>query len=359
VSASTLGSADSASRLTNLDIVNHELLRSWLGLPPGAWPPDHYTLLGLPAGYGDIADFEPRVLSQMERLRIHQLLHPELVTEGMNRLAQALITLTDPAAKAAYDSELGIHALPPPASPPMVEAAPESLIVAEPVLDDEDLPEAEPVADPFPTEVTQELFASELPEPYEVVPDPVVPPPPAPLRAEVVRPWPTPPSTRRVFYRRLAFLRKCRRAWLKLRPVFLDPHDPLDRPGRVLLLLQGAEAVRPLLADLAGVAGGLGEPGGSVAAIFRQPLILDTIRRLLPDQRERVAADWRAGLQAIDHEYDRVRQVARDERAKAENAPQVPRLLVVLRDFPEWLLVGFGLFILLISVGRSLLSRSP
>ena len=31
---------------------------------------------------------------RMERLRGYQLLHPELVTEGMNRLAQALICLT-------------------------------------------------------------------------------------------------------------------------------------------------------------------------------------------------------------------------------------------------------------------------
>ncbi|MFO0804251.1 MAG: hypothetical protein U0791_14155 [Gemmataceae bacterium] len=339
------------------------MLRSWLGLPPGPWPPDHYTLLGRAPGQGDAAEFEPLVLGQMERLRIHQLLQPELVTEGMNRLAQALITLTDPGAKAAYDAELGVVPLPPPplpSTPSKLDSEPEPLIVAEPVQEDDDeLPDAEPIPepDPFPTEVTQEMVVpAELIPPYRVLPDRVPTPRPPP---PVVRPYPTPPSSRRWIYRRLAVLRRSRRAWLKLRPVFLDPHDPLDRPGRILILLEAATAIRPLLPDMAGVVGGIGEPGGSVAAILRQPLLLDTIRRLLPDQRERLAADWRVALQELDRELARMRQVAVDERAQADVAPSPPAALRWIRDFPEVLLVAFGLFILLLSAGRSLLTRSP
>jgi len=342
--------------------VNRDLLRSWLGLPPGPWPPDHYALLGLAAGHGDAADFEPRVLAQMERLRIHQLLQPDLVTEGMNRLAQALITLTDPGAKAAYDSELGVASLSPPAPPPMpkVEAKPEPVIVAEPVLDDEDeLPDAEPLPDAFPTEVTQELIVpAELIQPYEVLPD-RLPPRPAPAPSAVVRPYPTPPSSRRWIYRRLALLRRSRRAWSKLRPVFLDPNDPLDRPGRILILLEGAAAIRPLLPELSGVVGGIDEPGGSLSAVLAQPLLMDAMRRLLPTQRERVAADWRAGLQELEREYARMRQVAIAERETAESAPTPPRVLLWIRDYPEVLLVGFALFILLVSAARSILTRSP
>ncbi|OWK47126.1 hypothetical protein [Fimbriiglobus ruber] len=69
------------------------LLRTWLGLPPGPWPPDDRTLFG----FTDIinpADAERRALDLMARLRPHQLVHPDLVTEGMNRLAQALIAIT-------------------------------------------------------------------------------------------------------------------------------------------------------------------------------------------------------------------------------------------------------------------------
>ena len=70
------------------------LLCSWLGLPPGPWPPGDRALLGLPDGPADAADAERRALALMARLRPHQLVHPELVTEGMNRLAQALLAVT-------------------------------------------------------------------------------------------------------------------------------------------------------------------------------------------------------------------------------------------------------------------------
>src|SRR5262249_35189657 len=39
--------------------VDHNLLRSWLGLPPGPWPPDHSTLLGPPLAPSDPAPPEP------------------------------------------------------------------------------------------------------------------------------------------------------------------------------------------------------------------------------------------------------------------------------------------------------------
>src|SRR4051794_41288939 len=83
-----------------------ELICSVLGLPPGRWPPDHYTLLGLEPGSADVAQVEGHVLDRMERLRRYQLAHPDAVTDAMNRLAQALVCLSDPAAKAAYDANL-------------------------------------------------------------------------------------------------------------------------------------------------------------------------------------------------------------------------------------------------------------
>ena len=75
-----------------------KLLRSWLNLPPGAWPPPDRELLGLPPGPVNPAEAERRVLERMARLRPHQLLHPDLVTEGMNRVAQALLAVTAGAA---------------------------------------------------------------------------------------------------------------------------------------------------------------------------------------------------------------------------------------------------------------------
>ena len=84
----------------------HELICSCLQLPADRWPPDHYTLLGLEPRHTDTKQIEDRVQERMERLRPYQLTHAEQVTEVMNRLAQALVCLTDPVAKQAYDAVL-------------------------------------------------------------------------------------------------------------------------------------------------------------------------------------------------------------------------------------------------------------
>src|SRR5262249_34506942 len=160
-----------------------------------------------------------------------------------------------------------------------------------------------------------------LVQPYELVQEPAPPPlelpleePPqaepvdqiiegVPVEPAAVRPWPTPPSSRRWIYARLALVRRTLRGWDKLRSILGDPEDPIDRPGRVLLLLEAVQSVRPHLPALAGVVGGVNEPGGVVATIVRQPLLLDTIRRLLPDQRHALAIDWRRGQRELQNEY--------------------------------------------------------
>src|SRR6266852_5821286 len=86
--------------------MDRELIRSWLQLPPGDWPPDHYTLLGLRPGPVEVARVEQQVHERMQQLRCYQLTHPELATEAMNYLAQALVCLTNPDTKKAYDQEL-------------------------------------------------------------------------------------------------------------------------------------------------------------------------------------------------------------------------------------------------------------
>ena len=38
--------------------MKHEMLCAWLGLPKTAWPPDPWTLLGLPPGEHDLPTIE-------------------------------------------------------------------------------------------------------------------------------------------------------------------------------------------------------------------------------------------------------------------------------------------------------------
>jgi hypothetical protein len=87
-------------------MMSHELICDCLQLSPDRWPPDHYTLLGLEFGEADTRRIEQRVAERMEKLRRYQLTHTDQVTEGMNRLAQALVCLTDPVSKQAYDAKL-------------------------------------------------------------------------------------------------------------------------------------------------------------------------------------------------------------------------------------------------------------
>ena len=86
--------------------MDQQLVSAWLQLAPGTWPPDHYSLLGLRPGEADVARIEQQVYERMEIVRRYQLTHPEVATEAMNRLAQALVCLTDAAAKKAYDAAL-------------------------------------------------------------------------------------------------------------------------------------------------------------------------------------------------------------------------------------------------------------
>jgi len=87
--------------------MTHELICTWLGLPPEeGWPPDHYRLLGLPPGEGNAELIEQRVHQRLDTVRCYQMMHPEQATEAMNRLAQAFVCLTEPAAKKVYDAAL-------------------------------------------------------------------------------------------------------------------------------------------------------------------------------------------------------------------------------------------------------------
>src|SRR5438094_7222583 len=87
--------------------MTHELICTWLGLPPEeGWPPDHYRLLGLPPGEGNPELIEQRVHQRLDSVRAYQMTHPEEATEAMNRLAQAFVCLTEPAARQIYDASL-------------------------------------------------------------------------------------------------------------------------------------------------------------------------------------------------------------------------------------------------------------
>lgn len=295
------------------------LVGAWLGLPPGAWPPDHYALLGLAPGVGDPADIEARALDRMERLRAYQLVHPDAATAGMNRLAQALVCLTDPAARAAYDRALGVA--------PLFE-----------VVEEEPLLVAEVVEPAY--EVVEPAVL-----PYEVVPD-AEPAPQPPLEEPPFAPDEPAPLDRRAVYRRLAALRRALPAWERLRPALGDPAEALATPVAVLLFLRAVADARPAL-PRAGFA--LRGGGGVVAALVRTPNPLHVVRILLPSQRAAVARDWRRGYDALRAARDQLRAQARTARANRRTWASLVR---ALRRTPEWALVALALVAALAALVR-------
>ncbi|MBP3960677.1 hypothetical protein J8F10_36090 [Gemmata sp. G18] len=345
-----------------MELQSHDQLCSWLGLAPGVWPPDHYTLLGLALGAGDFTDIESRVLDRMEQLRRYQLLHPDAVTGGMNRLAQALVCLTDPIARAAYDRGLGIAPAPfevgedePLVAPELGAPRPAEVPFEQGLRPPGEGPSRayeviEP--DPLPYEVVpDEPTAEELPEP-EVVLDALVEAEPvlAPIAISAPAQYLSQLKPRTV-YRRLAALRRAIRAWEELRSVMGNSTEALATPIAVLLFLRAVAGARDVLPRVAFV---LNEPGASgtlVAALAASPHALHTVRTLLPSQRQAVALDWRRGYDALRRERDQLRALALGRRARRRTNSGADFLLAFRRT-PELALVALALVALLVSLIR-------
>lgn len=328
------------------------LLLTWLGLPPGGWPPDDRALLGLPpAGGVDVAAAEQNALERMERLRPHQLVHPELVTEGMNRLAQALFAVTAPPAEPIPPAQTG-----------------------KPLESGADAPKplspAPPVPSPVPPILEAELVAVAGAEPVvkQVVRPPVVPtlaPLPVPEFEPVLLNEVAPPAgsgafgNRRKAYRELAFLRRLRRVWDRLGPFAGVPSDPIRTPEAVYIVRTAGRELRELLASFPGAATVLDRDGAAVAGVFSQPHPTVVLRDLLPGQRVNLAADWAAGRRVIEAGYLALRQSLHNSLPRNRLRSFAGFVRGFARENPEWVLAVLTVALLLTGLARVLLRPVP
>ena len=140
-------------------------LAKWLDVPANPWPPDHFRILGLAPGEGTADDIESVVFERMERLRTYQLKYPEEVTEGMNRLAQAMVCLCDPAERKIYEQSLGLHRNEPPARPENLPTG--KLVVPSRRIPREFPPPDEPAKLPVARQI-QEILDTTRREPQEL-----------------------------------------------------------------------------------------------------------------------------------------------------------------------------------------------
>jgi hypothetical protein len=275
----------------------------------------------------------------MARVRRYQLANPEPATEAMNRLAQALCCLSDPATKRAYDASLGLvsPAAPepkpePPPPAPAVPPEPAPLVVAE--TSTAPVP-ADPLAwlfgpwnptPPAPPAPAQEIPWSQLegqaaapPVRLDVAPpasaavvETATAPAGATVQANVsaadvpvvegtdalvdaVRSSPVARrglSTKRALYYRVTRTRQLLWAWDRVGRYLGDPGRAVTRQAEANDLVRQLQIVRSLLRSFPPILGEAGQPGNYVLTLARQPDVLAKFQKYLPAQRETLARDW-------------------------------------------------------------------
>jgi hypothetical protein len=342
------------------------LLRNWLGLPPGPWPPDDRTLLGLPE-HADPAEVERRALLLMGRLRPHQLLHPELVTEGMNRLAQAMLAVTSfgvskPTAKPQPVPSAPAVPIPKGASAPkpveafdfgpstgvQAPAAPLSgpeVLDAEPVVLDAEAIPAEsgqnfgPVRRRYRSHSADQSLRSLLPDLPEF---------------EKPRIGPT-AGDRRKIYRELVGWRALLQAWEGLKPWMADSTVELDSPAAIFDFLEAIDACRKAQKHRGLRYLDWRDEAPFVQVLIDQPQTLPVFRALVYGQRQGLATDWaRAKSRWEDVALELRLAIRRTVRDLPR--PFIKSLFRWLAQNPEWLLGFASVVVILTALLRMLIA---
>ena len=347
--------------------MNHQQICTWLGIKDATWPPDHYRLLGLQAGEPDIQRIEEQVHSRLEGVRRYQLTHPELVTEAMNRLAQAFVCLTDPAAKQAYDVELrGESAAPAvaveeaPADLSWLHNASEELIP----LDDETEPSAEESAKE-PSQAHHNTKLVDLPldatPPEIVIPEGLPPNVAAAVASERLDPAAAEASatrarrgigTKRTLYFRIARTRKLLAAWDQAGRFLAHPQRRITKPAEATDLIRALGRVQSLLRGFPPVMGQAGQPGYHVVALAAQTAPVPLFQTLLPSQRDALAQHWEAGKKLLTAHCQFLRQEARARRRRSKIGRGIRAATSFAADNPEYVLFALALLAVTIAIAR-------
>jgi hypothetical protein len=373
--------------------MDHDLICSWLGLPPGEWPPDHYRLLGLAPGESNAEVIEQRVHQRLDTVRRYQMMHPEQATEAMNRLAQAFVCLTETASKKAYDVQLGIAvpAAPEPVAPPPraktldwldnpppiafpiepagAPAVPPPLPPADtlnyadapppPIRQPPPLPPELPSLDETEPPVAAAAATGETPV---ALPPPVPSPPPSPvLSLEPVDPvLETAQSgsarrgiaTKRTLYQRIVRTRRLIRLWEDLGKYISSPKRRLSRSQDGPELIRLLETVAALLKKFPPLLGEAGQSGYLVLALTQ----VDTVKvfqSFSPHQREALSRDWRSGVKLLAAHRDFLRQELRAMRKRPFRQRLVHATWSLIVDQPAVALLLLALLAINVALWRT------
>jgi hypothetical protein len=376
--------------------MSRELICSWLGLPPGEWPPNHYTLLGLSPGECDLHLIEMRVHQRLDAVRRYQMCHPEPATEAMNRLAQAFVCLTEPAAKRRYDVDVlglplpavatataepeisaattngvewtnghasasvdtvtGEHSAP--GSPTPAPASDTKVIV---VGSNDTVPSPPPIRRPPPTD-PEFAVADLLPLLVDSTPpsSPTPPPPSAPKidpAAELARSH----QARRGLGSRRAFLQRARQTrrllelWRQLGQYLASSRRRLPRAAEAEPLVNLLEELDAELVTFPPVLGEAGQPGYHVVNLARQEDLDHPAFHLLDrEERKSISRDWQSGLNLLEAHRSFLLGELRCLRRRGMCYWVVRTVRAFVNERPTVVLLGLAALALLIAVLRRL-----
>ncbi len=315
--------------------MGNEVICTWLGLSSAEWPPDHYRLLGLQPGESDPQLIEQHVHQRLDSVRCYQMRHPEQATEAMNRLAQAFVCLTEPAAKERYDAGLRGVSLPRSTKTPTMHDMPvlDPEAFAPPVVNGRKsspnlvlpppLPDVPPVFEPpLAIEMPPVREAGSTPLPEKILPPRPAPPPPAPPAEKVCPILEVARSararrglgSRRALFRRIRQTREFFETWMRAGKYL----GTMKR--RTTIKGSEAEELAELFADILRlrkrfprILGEAGQPGCLVLSLARQDAV-ETFRTLEASQRGALRRDWQAGHDLLLAHRDFLREQAAELR---------------------------------------------
>jgi len=326
---------------------SREVICQWLGVPRDPWPPDHYTLLGLPAGETNVDLIEQRVQERMEAVRCYQLTHPEPATEAMNRLAQAFSCLCDRRSKRTYDRDkLGLKSEPvlTPVAPSKSPSEGRTELLVE--------------ASPESAEVVQWNADAPAPSTENAPPAPPSPPAPPPIdpMVRVAQSSTTARrglGTKKALYHRITRTRALLHAWEDAGKYLATAPRRPRTPAEARELIAAMRRIIRLLPEFPPLLGEAGQPGYLVVALARQTPFIPTFQTLLPSQREALARDWNNGQRLLAAHKQFLRAEVKAMRRRSFLVLGVRAAISFIDEHPVLLLVSIGVLALLIALWQS------
>jgi hypothetical protein len=327
--------------------MNSKIICNWLGITD--WPPDHYAMLGLKPGEKDAASIEQKVHERMARLRCYQLSHPEEATEGMNRLAQAFISLTEalskprPAEKEVEKRVAIKPSKPSPSETQQLKASGKKTSVdwkntPPPVRSSKASQVPVEATTPFP-EMPLKLVTSEKPisEPVAQPIDPIIAL--AHESQEARRGLGTLPA----LIERINLTRKLILAWNQAGKFLNNCDRKLTRPAEESELTRRLNKIFELTAEYPKIVGHPGQPGYRVVAMARLEMTAQMFKMLDGNQRLDLARDWESGYRVLLSHRRYLRSQFKGLRRRGFLRLVLEAIRGVLNDHP--VLVWTGVFL--------------